>query len=115
MRLGEVGLMTRDVCRLADFYRFLLGIDERDDCPEHQILIAQETMLTVCRDDEAAGFNAGLAFSVDDVDAEYQRMLANGVPVVQPPKTQPWGARNLIILDPDGNKVFLRRFLQPEA
>lgn len=49
-----------------------------------------------------------LAFTVADVDAEHDRLIALGVEVLEPPTTRPWGARNLIVADPDGNRVYLR-------
>ncbi|MEI3014029.1 MAG: VOC family protein [Ruthenibacterium lactatiformans] len=33
----------------------------------------------------------GLEFAVDDVDAEYERLLSAGVSVERPPVTYPWG------------------------
>ncbi len=39
MRIGEVCLMTRDVIRLADFYRQLLGIEGECSDPVHQFIL----------------------------------------------------------------------------
>ena len=76
MRIGEVCLMTQDVVRLAEFYKWLLGV-RNDNCDAgHQVIIDDETMLAVCFD-ESVGVNRGgisLAFTVDDVDAEYERL-----------------------------------------
>jgi predicted enzyme related to lactoylglutathione lyase len=46
-----------------------------------------------------------LDFQVDDVDAEYDRILALEVDWVMPPTTQPWGNRSMIFRDPDGNLI----------
>ena len=46
-----------------------------------------------------------LDFLVDDVDAEYERIRALGVEWVLPPTTQPWGNRNMIFRDPEGNLI----------
>jgi predicted enzyme related to lactoylglutathione lyase len=46
-----------------------------------------------------------LDFLVNDVDAEYERIRALGVEWVLPPTTQPWGNRNMIFRDPEGNLV----------
>lgn len=43
-----------------------------------------------------------LAFVVPDVDAEHERLVAAGVPVLTPPETEPWGERYLQVLDPNG-------------
>ena len=42
------------------------------------------------------------------MDAECARLRALGVEIVQEPRTQPWGARNMCLRDPDGNLVYLR-------
>lgn len=113
MKIGEVGLMTADVCRLADFYKWLLGTDNGSDDRYHQVIISDETVLAICFADDAASMGRGgicLAFTVSDVDAEYARLLSRGVTVPDPPADRPWGARNMRFLDPDGNTLYFRQF-----
>ena len=43
--------------------------------------------------------------SVEDVDREHERLLANEVEIVKPPTTQSWGRRSVWFRDPDGNVV----------
>ena len=52
----------------------------------------------------AAGHADGLliAFVVDDLDAEYDRMSAEGVEFLAPPVTEPWGERYVQAADPNG-------------
>ncbi len=50
-----------------------------------------------------------VAFFVDDVDAEHERLLAAGVRVLAPPTDRPWGERTLHVADPDGTVVELTR------
>lgn len=38
MQLGEIGLLTHDVVRLAGFYKWLLGVDNQSEDPVHQVL-----------------------------------------------------------------------------
>ena len=54
-----------------------------------------------------------VAFFVEDVDAEYARLRAAGVPVLASPTDRPWGGRTLHVADPDGNVVELTRAKQP--
>lgn len=113
MKLGEVCLLTGDVCRLADFYRQLLNIPETCADPVHQTIFAGEPSLTAYNDGHphcASHSPVALAFTVEDIDAAYQKLLLLNARVVQPPTRQPWGAINLIFLDPDGNQVYLRQF-----
>ena len=113
MRIGEVCLLTSDVARTAAFYGRLLGLADAGGDDVHRTLLAEETMLTVYNDGSLKNNlnqNICLAFTVPDVDAEYERLLAEGATIVDPPATRPWGARNLCLLDPDGNRVYLRSF-----
>ncbi len=113
MKIGEVCLLTGDTVRLADFYRRLLRTGGANDDPVHQVILGEETALTVYNDGslrKQTGQSICLAFTVTDVDAEYERLRGMGVTVVERPATRPWGARNMSLLDPDGNLVYLRSF-----
>ena len=54
--------------------------------------------------DRAAETAAGLivAFVVDDIDAEYERIVADGVPILTPIETEEWGERYFQVEDPNG-------------
>lgn len=48
----------------------------------------------------------GAAYIVlDDVDAFYREIRARGVPVCEPPEEAPWGTREMLVVDPDGNRL----------
>ncbi|SHO51527.1 VOC family protein [Anaerocolumna xylanovorans] len=114
MKIGEVGLLTNDVVRLADFYKALLNIDNGSSDIVHQTLIADETMLTIYNDGsvkENNNRNMCLAFTVDDVDEEYQKLLKLGTDIIEKPETRPWGARNMSFYDPDRNIIYFRSFI----
>lgn len=49
----------------------------------------------------AAGPGLLIAFVVDDIDAEWER-LRDLVPVATPIETEPWGERYFQVLDPNG-------------
>ena len=53
MRLGEVGLLTNDVIRLADFYKALLETDNGSDDEVHQTMLYSQTD----RNDAVSRFN----------------------------------------------------------
>ncbi|MCI8350854.1 MAG: VOC family protein [Oscillospiraceae bacterium] len=113
MRLGEVGLLTNDVVRLSDFYKALLETDNGSKDKVHQTIIGDETMLTVYNDGSVknnGNQNICLAFTVDDVEREYQRVLALGAEVIEKPTRRPWGAVNMSFYDPDRNVIYLRSF-----
>ncbi|HCJ56489.1 VOC family protein [Lutispora sp.] len=111
MILGEVCLETNDVIKMADFYRKILNIPS--DCKDevHQFIITEGTTLSIYNNGEAKNNqnqNISIAFTVDDVDAEYERLLGLGIDIIDAPKLQPWGAKNMHFCDPDGNHIYFR-------
>lgn len=115
MKLGEVSFLTNDVVRLADFYKKLLGIDNGSNDNIHQTLIAEETMLTIYNDGTVKNNmnrNICIAFTVDDVYKEYDKLTNLGVNIIEKPAVRPWGAINMSFYDPDNNIIYLRSFLK---
>ncbi|HWR18361.1 MAG TPA: VOC family protein [Clostridia bacterium] len=113
MKVGEVCLLTNNVVRLANFYKMLFNIDNGSNDSDHQFIFSEETMLTVYNDGierNNSPQNICIAFTVDDVDAEFERVKALGVEIVSPPTMQPWGAKNMRFLDPDNNLITFRCF-----
>lgn len=78
-------------------------------------LIYLATGLPTFKPDSAAGPADGLlvVFTVDDVDAEHTRMVAEGVEVVTPPETEPWGERYFQVVDPNGVVYQLVQWVEP--
>ncbi|WP_406233919.1 VOC family protein [Nocardia sp. NBC_01009] len=68
-------------------------------------LIFLRTGLETFKPKSAAG-HAGdgllVVFVVDDIDAEYARLQAEGVPIVTPIETEEWGERYFQMSDPNG-------------
>ncbi|WP_068402578.1 VOC family protein [Kribbia dieselivorans] len=56
------------------------------------------------RPTSAAGRVDGLlvVFTVDDIDADYARLRGDGVEIVTPIETEPWGERYFQMADPNG-------------
>lgn len=63
----------------------------------------------------AAGPADGLlvAFTVDDIDNEYEQLTAAGVTVVTPIETEPWGERYFQMSDPNGVIYQLVQWVEP--
>jgi len=113
MIIGEVCILTNDVIRLSNFYKTLFGIVNGCDDAIHQFIISEETTLTVYNDGvrrEATNNNICIAFTVDSVDDEFERLKSLGADIINPPTERPWGAKNMSFKDPDGNLVTFRSF-----
>ena len=113
MRIGEVCLNTNDVVKLSNFYKQLFGIDNGSNDEVHQTLLSEETQLTIYNDGSKKNNNNRnicLAFTVDDVNAEYQKLLVMGVEIIEKPVKRPWGATNMSFYDLDGNVIYFRSF-----
>jgi hypothetical protein len=79
--IGEVCLLTNDVLRLAAFYKQLLGVENGSNDETHQFIISEGTTLTVCNDGTVKNNrnqNICLAFTVDDIDREYEKVRTLG-------------------------------------
>ena len=117
MTIGEVCLMTNDVPRLAAFYKQLPGVENGSNDETHQFIISEGTTLTVYNDGTVKNNrnqNICLAFTVDDIDREYEKILALGAKIIEPPTKRPWGAVNMSFYDPDNNMDFFRSFPENE-
>ena len=113
MYLAEVCFETNNVIQLADFYRKLLHIEEENKDEVHQVITGDQVVITVYNDGSVKNNqnnNITLAFTTQDVDAEYLRLLELKVEIIEPPTTRPWGARNMHFRDPDGNHIYFRSF-----
>ncbi len=60
-------------------------------------------------------FKKGLiiSFEVDDVDAEYRRLKAAGLEIVQDLVDKPWGERSFVIDDPNGVHLYIYKSIPP--
>ena len=113
MKIGEVCLLTNNVPRIASFYRQLLGVEENSSDETHQFVLAGETALTAYNDGTEKNNqnqNICLAFTVDDMDREYEKPLSLGARIIEPPAKRPWGVINMSFYDSDNNMVYFRSF-----
>lgn len=114
-RFNGICIISPDVQRLRDFYQSVLGTssDGSDFFAAIEVsggsltLFAEQGMEEMApqsmRDAGRGAYT--IEFEVDDVDREYQHLLALNVSVVKVPTTQPWGRRSVWFRDPDGNLV----------
>ncbi|OYO15094.1 VOC family protein [Enemella evansiae] len=78
-------------------------------------LIFLRTGLSTFKPASVAGTADGLlvVFTVDDIDTEYTRLRAEGVDVVTPIETEPWGERYFQMADPNGVIFQLVQWVEP--
>lgn len=113
MKIDEVSLLTNDVLKLAAFYKQLLEIENDNNDETHQFIITEETTLTIYNDGTVKNNqnqNICLAFTVDDIEKEYEKVLNMGAKIIEGPTKRPWGAINMSFYDPDNNMIFFRSF-----
>ena len=121
MNLVSIRLITADLDRLVAFYEHVTGVTAIRYTPDFAELTTPNGTLAIGSARTVALFAEGSAepaanrsaiieFLVEDVDASYERLLAEegpGVEIVAAPATMPWGNRSLLLRDPDGSLVNL--------
>ena len=119
MQFTDVCFITNDVLRLRAFYEAVFGVKAEGDEIHSGISLDGLTIVFDHVDiaDENPTFryiagggsnNVIIGFNVDDVDAEYKRLLPMGAQMLNEPTTHPWGARSFQFKDPDGNILNFR-------
>ena len=109
-RIWDVTLTVSDLKRAVDFYRNTLGLDKKYefkdyagfDCGGVEIGLKTWGGLEKPREGEP-----NLDFQVDNLDETYKILKEKGVEFITEPEDTPWGARIVLFLDPDGNKLQL--------
>ncbi|MER7731877.1 VOC family protein [Streptomyces erythrochromogenes] len=108
-------LATGDVAASRDFYTRHFGFEvtfeadwyvslRRADAPQYELALLDPSHPTVPEGHRAA-LSGGLLlnFEVDDVDAEYRRLVvAGGLSALSPLRTEEFGQRHFIVGAPDG-------------
>lgn len=118
--LDHVTIVVTDLAATRKFYVDLLGMREVER-PQFQFVgqwfQAGVTQIHTILEAEGTG-RAGtaverntrghhFAFLVEDAEAAYQHVLAQGMTVVSPPRHRPDGAVQVFVQDPDGHLVEL--------
>lgn len=124
---SALSLNVDDPTASAEFWTRHLGFKEemasdgfvslaREDAGFNVIFL--RTGLSSFKPAAQAGHAGGLlvAFVVEDVDGEYERVRAEGVPVTTAIETEPWGERYFQVSDPNGVVIQLVQWVeQPPA
>lgn len=94
-----------DIERSLRFYRDLLGFEVQftNGEPVSFAVLKQGSaeLHLVVQSGKTGSLHAHLM--VDDLDVVFERLQRAGATIRQPPQIQPWGLRDIVIADPDGN------------
>jgi predicted enzyme related to lactoylglutathione lyase len=126
MQFVSTRIITADVNRLVDFYEKVTEVPAVWGNELFAEIPTPVGTLAIGSDKTVPLFAAGSAepaanrsviveFMVDDVDAQYERLLNSVGDFVTTPTTMPWGNRALLLRDPDGNLVNLFTPVTEEA
>ena len=112
-QLETVIIFTPQMEELAQFYQKAFDLDEYNTSPGHLGQQIGPIYLGFDQDDEAKTDNPSVTlwFTVDDIQASYERLLALGARDRYPPTRKPWGALLAAVYDPEGNMVGLSQRL----
>lgn len=118
-------IQVPDVEATAQFYERHLGFTRvfgidwyvqlraTSDHPFEIAIIAQDHD-SVPLSGQGTSRNTILSFYVDDAAAEEKRLIAAGVPVVQPLRDEVFGQRHFIAADPNGIMVDIITQIEPD-
>ncbi len=105
---GRVLLRPADARRAQRFYRDVLGLAVYREFAGGEVYFLGNGLLEVSgRAADGPPTGLELWLQVRDVGAEHARLAALGVPVLRPPRTEPWGLVEMWIEDPDGVRIAL--------
>jgi len=111
--ISAITLATHDMTRAVGFYEalgFLLKYGgPASRFTSFQVGSGYLNLVLVERDQARAWWGRAI-FYVDDVDAQYGRVLAARLTPNFPPRDASWGERYFHIVDPDGHEL---SFAQP--
>jgi lactoylglutathione lyase len=122
----HTGLFVENIEKMVQFYRDILGFETDWDGGLYASFTVKDGGLFMFDRKQFAdamhqpyysvkGTNLTMEIGIGvptkaDVDQEYARLMALGVPCVQEPQDQPWGQRNFWITDPEGNYIEVGAF-----
>lgn len=109
-RLETVIVFTEHMEEMASFYQEAFELGPFESSPGH---LGQQVGQVYVGFDQVEGVGASseagvtLWFSVNDLQATFDRLVSMGARVRYPPTEKPWGARLASVYDPDGNVLGL--------
>ena len=130
MRLDGFGIFVKDMTRMIQFYRDVLGFEIKESEDTANVyLIKDETLfmlygrkdfekMTSRKYEYIMGLNGHFEIALyvdtyDEVDKTFAKVVSNGAVPVLKPATEPWGQRTCYIADPEGNLIEIGSWNKP--
>lgn len=131
MRLDGFGIFVKDMTKMIQFYRDVLGfeIKESEDTANVYLIIKDETLfmlygrkdfekMTSRKYEYIMGLNGHFEIALyvdtyDEVDKTFAKVVSNGAVPALKPATEPWGQRTCYIADPEGNLIEIGSWNKP--
>lgn len=123
-KISLITIWTDDIEKMKHFYRDVLGFKVEEDLGNYIEFESVGVRFALCLrsvmyDDTkeyqkpVAGQSFELAFPCRapiDVDETYEKLIKAGATPIHSPEDKPWGQRNALFADPDGNihEIFAR-------
>ena len=106
--LDTVIIFTTRMEELVHFYQAAFDLGEFNLSPSHMGLQAGPVYLGFDQvEEQESGGGVTIWFTVDDIDARYNRLVAMGAESRYPPTRKPWGGYLASLYDLDGNMIGL--------
>lgn len=130
MRLDGFGIFVKDMTKMIQFYRDVLGFEIKESEDTTNVyLIKDETLfmlygrkdfekMTSRKYEYIKGLNGHFEIALyvdtyDEVDKTFAKVVSNGAVPVLEPATEPWGQRTCYIADPEGNLIEIGSWNKP--
>ncbi len=130
MRLDGFGIFVKDMAKMIQFYRDVLGFEIKESEDTANVyLIKDETLfmlygrkdfekMTSRKYEYIKGLNGHFEIALyvdtyDEVDKTFAKVVSNGAVPVLKPATEPWGQRTCYIADPEGNLIEIGSWNKP--
>lgn len=130
MKLDGFALLVKDMPTMIRFYRDALGFEIAETEDATNVYLVKDGCLFMLygrRDFEqmlsqsfeyVKGLNGHSEIALyvdtfDEVDKQFDAVVAKGATPVLTPTTQPWGQRTCYVADPEGNLIEIGSFNKP--
>jgi len=109
MKLVGFYIKSNNIEEMVKFYTDILGAEAVGNDGHFNINLRDNGGSFIIWDDgnavAAQNGNIVLWFFVDNVDAEYEKLLKMNVLIIESPVNNSFGGRHMVFCDPDGNHV----------